>query len=274
MNRLRRLLTALTAAAALPAAATTYSTDYTDLWYLSTESGWGVNVVQQSDIVFATFFVYGSDGSPRWYSVSDGRAVASNPGQNTFTGALYETRGTFYGSPWGGQPGVTQVGTATFTFTTPTTGTLAYTVNGVNVSKTIIRQTWRGNTLTGNYAGGFVANGTNCRNGIQNGTVNVTGNLTIGHGNFLNPTFRIQYLSGSNQVGTCTFTGSYLQEGKMGRVNSGTWSCQIPGSANPPVGTFTLTQVEANTNGISARFNGADQNCTYDGYFGGIRDVL
>ena len=40
------------------------------------------------------------------------------------------------------------------------------------------------------------------------------------------------------------------------------------------MGTFTITDIEANTKGITARFNAADQNCNYDGYFGGIRNVL
>lgn len=275
MNRFLRLLSAtLAAAAVLPAAATTHSTDYTDLWYWPAESGWGVNVIQQGDIVFATFFVYANDGSARWYSVSEGRSVASNPGQNMFTGALYETRGTFYGSPWGGVSAQAQVGTATFTFNSPTTGTLQYSVNGVNVTKSIVRQTWRGNTLTGNYLGGFTANSTNCRAPITNGPVTASGALIVGHSNFFNPTFRIEFQNGAGQPSICTFTGQYAQEGKLGRVSAGTWSCQITGSSNPPAGTFTLTQIEANTNGITARFNAVDQNCTYDGYFGGLRNVL
>jgi len=269
-----RTLAALAATLALPAAATTSSTDYTDLWYLSSESGWGVNVIQQADVVFATFFVYGSDGSPRWFVVPDGRSVASPPGQNQFTGALYQTQGTYYGSPWGGPTLNTQVGTATFSFTSPTTGTLTYSVNGVNVSKSIIRQTWRGNTLTGNYVGGLTANGTSCRNGVNNGPILIAGDLTIGHSNFFNPTFRVDFTNAQGQAGVCTFTGGYAQEGKLGKVTNGTWSCQISGISNPPVGTFTMTQIEANTNGLTARFNGTDQNCTYDGYFGGVRDVL
>ena len=273
MNRfLSTLLATLSLAAAVPAAATTHSTDYTDLWYLPAESGWGVNVIQQGDVIFATFFVYGQDGSARWYSVSEGRSVASSPGQNTFTGNLYETRGTFYGSPWGGAPLINTVGTATFTFTTPTTGLLAYTVNGVAVSKTIVRQTWRGNTLTGNYAGGVTANGTGCRNGVANGPIAITGDLSIGHSNFFNPTFRVEFQNGSGQPGICNFGGSYVQEGRLGRV-TGTWSCQVTG-AGTLQGTFTFSQIEANTNGITGRFNGSDQNCNYDGFFGGVRDVL
>jgi hypothetical protein len=270
-----RLLAAFAAslAMAFPASATTHSTDYTDLWFLPAESGWGVNVIQQYDIVFATFFVYAADGTPRWFVAPDTRSVASAPGQNTFTGRLYSTTGTYYGSPWAGTSNA-DVGPVTFSFTSATTGTVSYTVNGVPVTKSIVRQTWRGNLLTGNYIGGTTANGTNCRNGVTNGPILIHGELTIGHSNFFNPTFRVDFFTGAGAPGTCTYTGAYSQEGRMGRVNGGTFSCQIQGVANPPAGTFTLTQIEANTKGLSARFNGSDQFCDYDGYFGGIKDVL
>jgi hypothetical protein len=32
--------------------------------------------------------------------------------------------------------------------------------------------------------------------------------------------------------------------------------------------------VDASQNGLNARFTGSDQFCTYNGFFGGIRDVL
>ena len=271
---LRRLLAATAVAVALPAAATTASTDYTDLWYLPAESGWGVNVVQQYDIIFATFFIYGADNSPRWYVAPDVRSVAAPSGQNLFSGQLFSTVGTYFGAPWGGPTANTQVGSVAFSFTTPTTGAVSYTINGVSVTKSIVRQTWRGNTLTGNYIGGLSANGTSCRNNVPNGPILISGELTIGHSNFFNPVFRVDFVNSNQARGTCTFTGGYAQEGKLGRVTGGTYSCTIQGVASPPVGTFTMTQIEANTNGVTARFAGADQNCNYDGYFGGIRDVL
>jgi hypothetical protein len=54
-----------------PAQATTFSPDFTDLWYNSAESGWGLNVIQQGNALFGTLFVYGSDNSARWF-VADG----------------------------------------------------------------------------------------------------------------------------------------------------------------------------------------------------------
>jgi len=66
---LRRIAFAFVAAVgiSLPASATTFSIDYTDLWYIPTESGWGLNVIQQGNVMFATLFVYGTDNTPRWY---------------------------------------------------------------------------------------------------------------------------------------------------------------------------------------------------------------
>jgi hypothetical protein len=275
MNRLlRRLLLAAAAAIGLPAAASTHSTDYTDLWYLPTESGWGVNVVQQYDTVFATFFIYGADDSPRWYVAPAARSVASPPGRNQFAGSLYSTVGTWFGVPWDpADYSLAEVGSVTFNFETPTTGTVTWTVSGVTATRSIVRQTWGGNVLTGNYIGGISANGTNC-NGVDNGPILIHGELTIGHSNIFNPTFRIDFFTAAGQEATCTFTGTYAQEGRMGRVSGGTWGCQIAGVSNPPAGTFSLSQIEANTKGLNARFTGADQNCSYDGYFGGIKDVL
>jgi hypothetical protein len=274
MNMLRRCLAILAAAIALPAAATTASTDYTDLWYLPAESGWGVNVVQQYDVVFATFFIYGPDNTPRWYVAPDTRSVASPAGENTFSGPLYATVGTWFGAPWGGPTQNTQVGSVAFAFTSPTSGAVSYTINGVSVTKSLQRQTWKGNVLTGNYIGGLTANGTSCRNGVNNGPILINGELTIGHSNFTSPTFRIQFFNANGAAGTCTFNGVYGQEGKMGKVDNGSYSCSVQGSSTVLQGTYILRQVEANTNGVTSRFLGQDQNCSYDGFFGGIKDVL
>ena len=267
-------LAVLATAAAIPAAATTHSTDYTDLWYLPAESGWGVNIVQQYDVVFATFFIYGPDNTPRWYVAPDTRSVASPAGENTFSGPLFTTIGTYFGSPWGGPTQNRQVGNVAFAFTSPSNGAVSYTIDNVPVTKTITRQTWKGNVLTGNYIGGLTANGTGCRNGVNNGPILINGELSIGHGNFTSPTFSIDFFTAGGAPGSCTFTGTYGQEGKMGRLDNGTFNCTIQGASSPPFGTFVLTQVEANTNGVTSRFVGRDQNCNYDGYFGGTKDVL
>ena len=40
-------------------------TNYTDMWFNPSESGWGVNVTQDyNGPIFATFFVYTATGAP------------------------------------------------------------------------------------------------------------------------------------------------------------------------------------------------------------------
>jgi hypothetical protein len=111
------------------------------LWWNSpagSESGWGVNLTQQGDIVFATWFTYDTDGSGMWLVMSKGDKIADN----TYSGALYRTTGpAFSANPWSpSQVGLTPVGSATFTFTDGSNGTFAYTVNGTTQSKPITRQ--------------------------------------------------------------------------------------------------------------------------------------
>jgi hypothetical protein len=275
MNSLRRFAAAILASfcVALPVSATTFSTDYTDLWYLPAEDGWGVNVVQQAEVVFATLFVYGADNSPRWFVAPNTGAFAAPAGQNIFSGPLYTVTGTYYGVPWAGRT-PTQVGNITFTFNSPTTGTVGYTVNGVSVTRSIVRQTWRATVLTGNYVGGMVGQGTGCGAG-NDGAVIINGELSVNHSNPNTPIFRIDFFAANGQPGVCTYTGTYGQEGKMGRVIGGTFSCAIENTANAPAGSFTLSQVQASTNGMTARYSGSDQFCTnYTGFFGGIKDVF
>src|SRR5215207_11325714 len=76
---------------AQPASATSFSTDYTDLWFSPAESGWGLNLSQQGNTMFGTLFVYGTDQTPRWYVASALVATSTN----SFTGALYRTTGPY-----------------------------------------------------------------------------------------------------------------------------------------------------------------------------------
>jgi hypothetical protein len=64
------------------------ATDFTDIWYVPTEAGWGANVVQSDLFLFVTFFTYGADNKPTWYTAQltwDGAA---------YSGGLYLSQGT------------------------------------------------------------------------------------------------------------------------------------------------------------------------------------
>ena len=117
----------------------TLAYNYQDLWWAApagSESGWGVNLTHQGDIIFATWFTYGLDGLSTWFV-----ATAPKIALGSYSGLLYSTTGP----PFNAVPfdptkvSGTVVGTATFAFTDGNNGTFNYTVNGVTQSKAITR---------------------------------------------------------------------------------------------------------------------------------------
>lgn len=126
----------LTTKSATPAAV-----NYTDLWWNSpaaSESGWGINLNHQGDIIFATLFTYDASGAPLWLFLSHG----AKQSDGSFTGDLYSTTGApFNANPWlASQTVATKVGTMTLAFDTASTGTLTYVYNGITVNKRIMRE--------------------------------------------------------------------------------------------------------------------------------------
>ncbi|MGA8148472.1 MAG: hypothetical protein WB870_13010 [Gallionellaceae bacterium] len=115
------------------------------LWWNPNESGWGTNFIQQYDVIFVTIYTYDAAGNPIWYVASD-CAVSGDGCQ----GDLYAvTGGSSLTEPWNGDNKVvTAVGSITLAFTDVNTGSMNYTINGVNGSKAITRQVWRTSPAT------------------------------------------------------------------------------------------------------------------------------
>jgi hypothetical protein len=253
-------------AVCLPAAATTSGDDYTDQWWAGQqESGWGVNFIQQGSTIFATLFVYGTDNTPRWYVATMLQQSAGN-----YSGQMFSTTGPYFGAGSfnASSVGVTTVGNMSANFSSPYAGTLQYTVNGIAVTKAIIRQGFSNNNLAGHYLGGLTANGVNCQS-TTNGPILIFDTLNVaqsGQSLSMGVTF---FAAGSGALSQCTFNGTLTLQGRVGNVTNGTWSCTTGNH-----GSFTLDMVDANQNGFNARFNGSDQFCTYNGFFGGLKDVL
>jgi len=110
------------------------------LWWRSpanSEAGWGLNLVQQGEILFVTWFTYGADGKGMWLLMSDARLTSAN----TYTGAIYRTTGpAFNAVPFDpSRVTVTQVGTGTLAFTDGSNGTFTYNVDGISQTKPITR---------------------------------------------------------------------------------------------------------------------------------------
>jgi hypothetical protein len=117
--------------------------NFQDLWWRSpagSESGWGLNIAHQGDIVFATWFTYGANGDGVWFVLPAG----AKTGTRTYSGELYRTTGpAFSASPWNGsQVDVKSVGSASLAFTDAENGTFTYTVEGRTFSKPITRQVY------------------------------------------------------------------------------------------------------------------------------------
>jgi hypothetical protein len=257
-----------TLAVSLPAAATSTGLDYTDQWWGGqAEHGWGVNFIEQGTTIFATLFVYGQDQTPRWF-------VATMQGSGTsFSGPMYSTTAPYFGAGTfnGDSTQATQVGSMSVNFSSAYNGTMTYTVNGVNVNKSISRQSFAPNNMTGHYLGGLTASGTSCQ-GTPNGLILAFDQLNVTEsGQSLNMVVTFPQ-PGTGATSTCTFNGTVTNQGVMAQVSNGTWNCAV-GSSSANSGTFNLDAISAHTTGFSGIFSGHDQFCTYNGYFGGVKDV-
>lgn len=110
--------------------------DYSDLWFDALESGWGLNIVQHaSGNIFAVIYTYDAPNRPMWFVMPGGSWTSST----VFTGTLYRVTGSPASAAF--QAGsVTQAGSATFTFSDASHGSITYTANGSQVTKSIQKQ--------------------------------------------------------------------------------------------------------------------------------------
>lgn len=249
---LARLAAAVAAFAAMAAGATTFSTDASDLWWNPNEPGWGVNLSQQGDTLFATVFVYALSGEPTWYVASE---MAFQGGR--FTGPLYQTRGPWFGGAFNRDAvTVRRVGSASFSYSSPDSASFSYSVDGATVDKSITRQTFKRNDLRGTYVGAFVGTYSGCG---QDGYVEEAVEMTVEQGAStisLEVKFRFE---------TCTFAGSYTQAGRLGTI-AGEVDC-----GNGAIGPFTGTEIEATRLAISGLATARYRDCRWSGRFGGVR---
>ena len=124
------------------AAATTGAAipNYEGLWWRSpagSESGWGINLAHQNDVIFATWFTYDAAGKAWWLSMT-----ANATTSNIYSGTLYQTHGPAFSAVPFSPAAVTAtpVGTGTLTFSDNSNGSFSYTVNGIQQTKPITRQ--------------------------------------------------------------------------------------------------------------------------------------
>lgn len=115
---------------------------YSGLWGVPSERGWGAGIFVQNDNLYATLFVHGPDRQPRWYVIVAEASPYDDRPDRIFEGEVYETRGFAKGTyRRAGSQSVRKVGTASLHFDAEPfkNATLDYSIDGVEVSKTISR---------------------------------------------------------------------------------------------------------------------------------------
>src|SRR6185312_15352666 len=112
---------------------------YADLWWNSSESGWGLSIAQQYRTLFSVLYTYGPYGAPEWFVMPGGSWSGT-----TYSGPLYRTNaapGPFYGAAFNSAGvGVTVVGTMSIAFSGTGSATLTYSVDGQVFTKAITRE--------------------------------------------------------------------------------------------------------------------------------------
>lgn len=247
------------AAVSSPAWSTSFSTDQSDLWYIPAESGWGIQFVQRGSVIFATMFVYDQFNIPIWYV-----ATMNSVGSFTWSGDLLLTSGPWFGTVPFNTNAVTfrRVGTMRWVASSVTTGSLTYSVDGVPVAKTLVRQLLVLDNFSGHYGGGIHQTATGCSNPGFNGTIENIGVLNITQ-NGAAITLQSFPLNGPS----CSFPGTLTQAGQMGDV-TGSYAC-----SDGEFGTFHLFEMQVNITGLTGRFTSSSSNppgCQSTGWFGGL----
>jgi hypothetical protein len=251
---------ALCAACILPG--TAWCTDFTDLWWVPQESGWGANVVQSDAFMFVTFYIYGADKKPTWYSAEltwDG---------TRYSGNLYATQGTYWAVPWNpaDHPTAQAVGTASFqpSATDAYHATLAYTVPGVgSFSKPIERASLTLIALGGSYQGTQAGTYAGCSDPSIDGPYTDNYTLAVSQ-TATSATLTFTYASGA----TCTISGATQQHGQLFDMPDASYVCSGTLSYTT---TATVYEMKATALGLEGRVSATvGSGCKESANFAGV----
>ena len=251
----RVFLTAV--AALLPAAA--HAADYTDLWWTPSEPGWGVNVVQSDTFMFLTFFIYGADNKPTWYT-----AQLTQDSSGNFNGGLYATAGTYYARPWSTADSTPpqQVGSVQFRPSTTNAyqATLAYAVDGVgSVLKSVERQMLTPIRLGGTYTGGLAGVQSGCS---PSGSYKIAYDLQVTQSSSSQATLAFTF-----PTYACTLSGALVQHGTQYSIDNASYACSGATSFST---SAAISQLKATAQGIEGQWVAPINGCTETAYFSAV----
>ncbi len=262
-NPVARLARAALFAAAVAVSAGTFATpvttNYSDLWATPSEPGWGLNISQQADVMFATLFIYDKGELPAWYSVTLTYQSTGPNGVVNYSGDLYRTTGPALGQPW--NPALLKyelVGQLSLGFGDPAHASLVYSIDKVLVTKAVTRLTFAAQSVLGKYIGATSDVTYDCKDPARNGIV------TTDPGPF---TITQQGTDVVLKFPTCTITGKYTQQGQIGEIDA-IYEC-----TNFAVGEIRFSALQSEKGGIVGNYTGRDKSCFFRGNIGGMREL-
>ena len=247
----RKLLLVAALGFVSPAYANTYMSSMSDLWWNENESGWGVTITHQKEVVFHTFFIYGADGKAQWYTGQANYTGVNSQGAYIFTGNMYSVVGPWFGAVFSPNLVTARLaGTVTLTAFL-NQATLTYTIDGVTINKVITRQTFRNDDVSGSYMGAIKSTQSGCRFPYVNGDFNYYIDITIS-----NTANTFAMAARSSDGDTCNYSGNYLQTGRIAR-SQGNYVC-----SSGAAGTYDAIEIEANLSGFTGRYSASGNYCS------------
>jgi hypothetical protein len=111
--------------------------NFQGMWWNPSESGWGLYVAQQGDVIFALWFTYDANGHATWFAMTAPKVDAT-----TYSGPIFRTTGPAYTETAFDPARVTEVvvGTGALSFNDIDNGTFSYAVGDLTHSGPITRQ--------------------------------------------------------------------------------------------------------------------------------------
>lgn len=227
--RYRRIIAAALACVMLAVAAPSAAAiaNYEGWWWNEQQSGHGLNVGQQRNVLFVSWFTYDTNGAGMWLTLSGTLAG------NVVSGEWIRTTGPRLGTSFDpAQVTLTAVGSGTITFTSLHEATLTWTALGQSGAVALKRTTWASQSPPSSavHKGRMYLQVTGCPGG-ETLSMPISTNYSVSGD-------AITIVDDFKETGTriCTMTGTLVPSGSYFSV-SGTYSCV----ANASTGTWTGT---------------------------------
>ncbi len=236
---------ALIGALLLPPLAHAGKTDYTDVWWNSQQSGWGMNLARQDNSIYATLHAYDSNGTPLWYV-----AYLDEQNDNSFAGNIYSFTSTQTNAPLSpSQAKPALQGTLAFVPFSASEGLIRYNINGQQGEQPVKRFSLlsqpfpTSNPITGTNDWEYSHVLFNSHHSISGSCPQLFGfqppadNITLKITPSTDPTapfvqialrVSVKILSFGRTLDTkyrCTVTGHLTSDGRLSKIDDATYSC-------------------------------------------------